>query len=259
MSAPVLDLPRSVTLAAWLPHVHGDAALAERAVAGVTEEDEPHAVTTADDAPSPGAELADLVLAWGMPGVAVAAALPVPGDVAGVPAEISAAVLEAGECVLVESPGGAFAAVPHVEEFGSATEPGHLVTWRVTRVTPWTLPVLAAVGSLADAERELREALRTATESLDQLDVARWRDDAVAALASLRAEPDVRALPTQLEPRRARVLALAARLRVIVAFATADDGGAVNLWQADQRSAALRHVDHAARRAMCAATLVVPG
>ena len=57
---------------------------------------------------------------------------------------------------------------------------------------------------------------------------------------------------------RARALALAARLRVIVDLATADDGGAVNLWQADQRSAALRHVDHAARRAMCAATLVVP-
>ncbi|KGM17117.1 hypothetical protein N867_10115, partial [Actinotalea fermentans ATCC 43279 = JCM 9966 = DSM 3133] len=71
--------------------------------------------------------------------------------------------------------------------------------------------------------------------------------------------PDVRALPPGLEPRRARVLALAARLRVIVELASDDDGGAVNLWQADQRSAALRHVDHAARRAMCAATLVVPG
>lgn len=258
MSAPVLDLPRSVTLAAWLPHVRGDVALAERAVAGVTDEDEPHAVVADDGTASPWPGLAGLLLAWGMPGVAVTAVLPVPGDVAGVPALISAAAVEAGECILAETPGGAFAAVPQVESFGSATEPGHLVTWRVTRVEPWTLGILAAVGSLADAERELREALRTATEALDRLDVARWREDAVAALASLRAEPSVRALPSGLEPRRARVLALAARLRVIVDLATADDGGAVNLWQADQRSAALRHVDHAARRAMCAATLVVP-
>jgi len=258
VGAPVLDLPRSVTLAAWLPHVRGDAALAERAAAGVTEDDEPHAVVADEGVPAPGTDLTALLLAWGVPGVAVAAALPVPGDVVGVPVEAGAAAVEAGECVLVQTPVGAYAAVPHVEPFGSASEPGNLVTWRIRAVSPWTLGVLAAVGSLADAERELREALRTATEALDRLDVARWREDAVAALASLRAEPDVRTLPAGLEPRRARVLALAARLRVVVDLATVDDGGAVNLWQADQRRAALRHVDHAARRAICAATLVVP-
>jgi len=58
-----------------------------------------------------------------------------------------------------------------------------------------------------------------------------------------------------LDPRRSRVLALAARLRAVVEVATADDGGAVNLWQADQRSAALRHIERAARRAVCAATI----
>lgn len=258
MSPTVLDLPRSVTLAAWLPHLQGHAATVEHAVAGVTGDDEPHVVVCDEDVVVPGARLTDLLVAWCGPGTAVAAALPAPGDVVGIPAETSAAAVEAGECVLVQTPDGAFSAVPHVEVFGSPSEPGHLVTWRVRRVTPWTLAVLGAVGSLADAERELRESLRMATEALDRLDVARWREDAVAALASLRAEPDVGALPAGLEPRRARVLALAARLRVIVDLATADDGGAVNLWQADQRSAALRHVDHAARRAMCAATLVVP-
>lgn len=212
-----------------------------------------------DGAHAPAEGLTGLLLAWSLPGVAVAAVLPVPGDVAGVPAQISAAAVDAGECVLVETPAGSYAAVPEVEVFGSASEPGHLVTWRVAPVVSWRLGVVSAIGSLADAERELREALRTATEALDRLDVARWRDDAVAALASLRAEPDARSLPPGLEPRRARVLGLAARLRVIVDLATADDGGAVNLWQADQRSAALRHVDHAARRAMCAATLVLPG
>lgn len=257
MIPSVLGLPRSVTLAAWLPHVRGDAALAQRAVAGVTDEDEPHTVVSDDGAPHLP-DLTSLLLAWGMPGVSVAAVLPAPGDLVGVPAEVSTAAVAAGECVLVETPLGAYAAVPDVEVFGSTAEPGHLVTWRVQRVSPWSLGVLAAVGALADAERELREALRTATEALDRLDVARWREDAIAALASLRAEPDVRTLPPGLEGRRVRVLALAARLRVIVDLATNDDGGAVNVWQADQRSAALRHVEHAARRAMCAATLVVP-
>lgn len=259
MTAPVLDLPRSVTLAAWLPHVRGDAALASRAVAAVTGDDEPHEVLAPDGPWATGASLAGLVLAWSLPGLAVTAVLPAPGDVVGVPAEASAAAVDAGECVLVQTPAGAFAAVPRVERFGSTAEPGHVVSWQVGPVAPWTTAVLAAVGSLADAERDLREVLRTATEALDRLDVARWREDAVAALASLRAEPDVRTLPSGLEPRRGRVLALAARLRVIVDLATADDGGAVNVWQADQRHAALRHVDHAARRAVCAATLVVPG
>jgi hypothetical protein len=60
-------------------------------------------------------------------------------------------------------------------------------------------------------------------------------------------------LPDGLDGRRAAVLASAARLRAIVALATQDDGAAVNLWQADQRSTALREVDRMARRAMAAA------
>lgn len=254
--ASLLELPRSVHLAAWLPHVRGSVAVARHAVTGIQGDDEPH---TTSDAGSglPDGDLEALLLAWGVPGVSAAAVLPVPGDVVGVPPEVSQAAIDAGECVLVSTPEGSFAAVPDVTPFGSPVEPGHMVEWRTYAVSPWALGVVSSVGSLAEADRDLREALRTATEALDSLDVARWRDDAVEALASLRAEPDTTAFPRDLEPRRARVLALAARLRRIVDLATVDDGGAVNLWQADQRTAALRHVDHAARRAMCAATLVV--
>ena len=66
-------------------------------------------------------------------------------------------------------------------------------------------------------------------------------------------------MPPELDGRRLRVLVSAARLRAIVELATADDGGAINLWQADQRSTALREVDRAARRAMSAATIRVDG
>jgi hypothetical protein len=51
-----------------------------------------------------------------------------------------------------------------------------------------------------------------------------------------------------------RVIGSALRLRAIVDLATADDGAAVNLWQADQRTTALRDVDRAARRALAVAT-----
>lgn len=258
MEAP-LALPRSVHLALWLPHLQGSVGQVERAAAAIQGEDEPHTVTVDDDVPGlADATLPGLLTAWGHGTPSVCAVVPVPGDVAGVPAEVTAEAVDAGECVLVGTPAGNFAAVPRVEAFGSAVEPGHLVEWRVRRVPPWSMGVLGALGSLADAERELRAALITATEALDALAVARWRPDAADALAALRSAPDTAHLPRDLDQRRARVLALAARLRAVIDLATADDGGAVNLWQADQRTAALRHVDHAARHALCAATLITP-
>jgi hypothetical protein len=251
MDRAVIDLPRSVHLALWLPHVRTAASVAQ-ALAVVHDDDEPHAVV--GDAAVPGPGLEDLLRAWGSDLRAVTAALPAPGDVVGVPAAVSAAAVDAGECVLVSTPIGSFAAVPAVEEFGSAAEPGHLVTWHVSEVPPWALAVVGAVGTLAEAEQELRGALLTATDALDALGTAQWRPEAAEALDVLRAMPWH--LPPALDPRRARVLSLAARLRVIVDLATTDDGGAVNVWQSDQRTAALRHVGHAARRAICAATLV---
>lgn len=255
MDPAPLDLPRSVHLALWLPHVHGSAAVLVQAVGAVEGDDEPHTVTLADDVPPlTGPAFDRLVASWGAGVAKVAAALPAPGDVAGVPAPVSAAAIEAGECVLVSTPAGSFAAVPEVVAFGSAAETGHLVSWQVSRVPPWSLGVLASAGTLEDAERDLRVALITATDALDALDIASWRPEAAEALTARHATPSH--LPPGLDPRRTRVLALAARLLAIIEVATTDDGGAVNLWQADQRSAALRHVDVAARRALCAATYV---
>lgn len=242
-----LVLPRAVRLALWLPRA--DDARLGPAVQG---HDEPHD------------GLEDLVAHWGDDATTVAAVLPVPGDPAAVPAEVAAEAQEAGECVLLERrgddgvPAAAAVAVPDVREFGSALEPGWFVTWRVRPVEPWTTRFLGTVGSLADAEQDLRTGLHRATEALASLDVARWREDVAAELAMLRGD-DAPAwdLPPDLAPRRVRVLALAVRLRRIVDLATADDGGAVNLWQADQRTAALRDVDRLARRALASATLAV--
>ncbi|MDT0164968.1 hypothetical protein Q9R32_05305 [Actinotalea sp. AC32] len=259
MHDDLLTLPRSVVLALWARHVGAGAAPLQHAVRCVEGDDEPHAVVGGTPGAATGAAddtLAALLAAWAAGPRTVAAVLPVPGDPAGAPASVSAAALDAGECVLVQTPDGAVAAVPEVTVFGSALEPGHLVTWHVRPVEPWSTALVGRVGSPAEAELELRHALGSATEALTSLDVARWRPDAAAAIARLRGDEAPRwDLPAELEPRRVRVLTLAARLRGIVALATSDDGGAVNLWQADQRSTALREVDRAARRAMSAVTV----
>lgn len=246
----LLDLPRSALLALWL---HGVDATPRRTVVAVRGDDEPHDVT----GPSVplGTSLDELVAGWLAGAAQAAAVLPVPGDVAGLPAEVAEAAVEAGECLLVHANGRSWAAVPEVEQFGSDLEPGHLVTWQVEEVGDWQLRLPGAVGTLTEAETALRGAMREATDALASLDVARWRPDAAEAVASLRADVDPQwPLPSGLAPRALRVLVTAVRLRAIVSLATADDGGAVNLWQADQRSAALRHVDHAARHAVAAAT-----
>ncbi|WP_435736165.1 hypothetical protein V5D56_15375 [Cellulosimicrobium sp. PMB13] len=250
-------LPRSALLALWLRAAHrapaDDEALA-RAVRAVERDDEPHVASGALG----DVRLADLLGAWSGGASAVVALAPVPGDVTGVPPEVAATATDVGECVLVTTSAGSWALAPEVTEFGSDLEPGHLVTWHVTAVAPWTTRVLGATGTLGEAEHELRTALLVATQALDALDVARWREDAADAIAGLRSggAPSWQ-LPASLDGRAVRVLEQAVRLRAIVDLAAADDGGAVNLWQADQRSTALREVDRASRRAIGAATLWV--
>ncbi len=265
MDRTPLALPRSVLLALWLAEAGSGADPVQRTLAAVQGDDEPHRVVVpgarvpglaaAGPDPSGPATLADLVAAWASGPRTAAAVLPAPGDPAGAPAVVAGAAQGAGEAVLVSTADGDFAAVPEVEQFGSVYEAGHLVTWHVHAVPPWRTTLVGHVGTLADAERDLATALTRATEALTSLDVARWRPDAAERIAALRTTPDARGvLPPGTDPRRVRVIGSALRLRAIVDLATADDGAAVNLWQADQRSTALRDVDRAARRALAVAT-----
>lgn len=249
-------LPRSVLLALWLDSPTADAAAVLRAVQG---DDEPHTVRGRDgvldgleaDGTAPLTRLVAACLAGPRQ---VAALLPAPGEPAPMTGALSGRAADQGEAVLLRTPTRCLAAVPDVVRFGSELEPGHLVTWHVAEVPDWRTAVLGGVGSLQDAERALREGLQEATEALTRLDVARWRPDAAERIGAARDAtlPSGR-LPADLDPRRARVLTSAVRLRAIVGLATEDDGAAVNLWQADQRSTALREVDRSARRAMAAA------
>ncbi|MBT0995285.1 hypothetical protein KIN34_13425 [Cellulomonas sp. DKR-3] len=253
--AEPLDLTRSTVLALWL--ATGDTGPA--AVRAVQADDEPHGVTDAGDDPlGSTAALSDALAGWSAPDLDVVALLPAPGDVVGVPADVSADALAAGEVVLLRTGSRFLAAVPEVTSFGSDLEPGHLVTWRVHEVPDWRVGV-QSLGSLEDADRALRQGLVQVTDALVRLDVAHWDDEHAARVIALRdaALPTWR-LPDRLDGRRARVLASAARLLAIVDVATLDHGGALTVWQADQRTAALHDVDRLARRALAAATLAGP-
>ncbi len=244
-------LPRSSVLALWLGSVQASPGVVVRCVQG---DDEPHTVVGLPGYDGDPAGLKDLVTLWSQGTREVVSLLPAPGDPAGTPAAVTAEATTAGEALAVATAQGSWVAVPHLTTFGSALEPGHLVEWHVREVPSWTTTVAGALGGLAEAERELRTALITATDALDHLDVARWRDDAADAIEAVRkTSTDDWPVPT-LDGRRARVLQLATRLLAIVHLATTDDGGANNLWQADQRSTALREVERTARHAMAAAT-----
>jgi len=278
----VLALPRSARLAAWGSAVLADAADPFAAIRAVSGDDEPHTVVAgeSDDAavPAPApwddpattttaavpelppdAGLVDLfavLVTLGATGMRLV--LPSPGDVLGLPGPpwFNELALEAGECVLVplaESPSrtGALALVPQVTEFGTETEPGAMVTWHLYAVRQ---PRVTDLGSVAEADQELRLALEAATRELARLDVARWRDDAAARLATIRnggVEPGL--LPPTVPPRSLRVLATAARVRAIVELAGEDDGGSVTGWEVGARTEALRDLDRISRRAVVAA------
>ncbi|UFU05025.1 hypothetical protein [Ruania halotolerans] len=267
-----IDVPRSVLTALWVGEVRGTTAdgvdqVIDTAAAAIQGEDEPHTLaelsatesihrrTSAISNGTIASVLRDLAA---HPGV-VHAALPVPGEV-GVPAPLAHEASETGEAVVaVGNPHHAtIVALPYVQEFGSALEPGAMVTWHVHRCEG----VVGVPDTPADARRSLTQALEVAIDALTRMDVARWRPEAaedIAMLASATVPPDLHLrLPGGLDGRRLDLLVRAARLSAIVALAEQDDGAAVNVWQADQRDAAMRHVAAAARRAMVSATVSVP-
>lgn len=258
-TTPDLSLQRSVLLALWLSRTAPTRTSVTTAVQAVQHEDEPHTVTGAAAGPH-AVSLREVVGTWSGGPLEVCAALPRPGDPAGVPAPAAAAAIEAGECLLVHTPAGAWAAIPRIQTFGSALEEGHLVEWSTVEVGDWRPGFAGVVGSAQQAEAEMREALVSATQALRSLDVARWRPDAAQSIEALRTDAGfIRRLPAGLDQRTVRILTTAVRLRAIVELARMDDGAAVNTWQTDQRSAALQHIERVSRRALSAASHAAAG
>ncbi|MFH9403703.1 hypothetical protein ACH4JS_28695 [Streptomyces sp. NPDC017638] len=249
----MLSEPRSGRLAAW-----GNALLAglvapDDAALAIVGEDAVHRVAGLPGEPAPvGLTLAlGRLRALGVGGLRVA--LPAPGHPLGLsgPPEFNARALEAEEAVVCH--GAAFGLVPEVYEAGPAGDVHTEVVWRV-------LPVREAppadVPSLGEAERELAEALREATEVLSRLDVAGSGPVAQAAIDAYRAraERGREVLAPGYPPRAVRVLELAQRVGLLVSLAYGNGhGAAVSSAEMRARAEALRPVERTARRAQVAA------
>jgi hypothetical protein len=180
-------------------------------------------------------------------------ALPAPGHPLGLsgPPEFNARALDAEEAVICY--GAAFGLVPEVYEAGPEGDLHVEVVWRC-------LPVREAppadVPSLGEAERELAEALRDATEVLSRLDVAASGPVAEAAIDAYRARAERKreVLAPGYPPRAVRVLELAQRVGLLVSLARENGhGGAVSSAEMGARAEALRPVERVARRAQVAA------
>ncbi|MFF4405309.1 hypothetical protein ACFY2W_31280 [Streptomyces sp. NPDC001262] len=250
---------RSGRLAAW-----GNALLAgfvapDDAAHHITGDDSVHRVAGLPGESGPvGLTLAlGRLRALGATGLRLA--LPVPGHPLGLsgPPEFNARAMEAEEAVVVS--GVALGLVPEVSEAGPAGDVHVEVVWHC-------LPVREAppadVPSLGEAERELAEALREATEVLTRLDVAGSGPVAQAALEAYRARAEAgrEVLAPGYPPRAVRVLELAQRVSALVSIAYEpgdregrEHGGAVSASEIAARAAALRPVERTARRAQVAA------
>ncbi|WP_078516675.1 hypothetical protein [Streptomyces sp. HGB0020] len=249
----MLSEPRSGRLAAW-----GNALLAglvspDDAVLTIVGDDAVHRMEGLPGETGPvGLTLAlGRLRALGVTGLRLA--LPAPGHPLGLsgPPEFNARALDAEEAVICY--GAAFGLVPEVYEAGPEGDLHVEVVWHC-------LPVREAppadVPSLGEAERELAEALRDATEVLSRLDVAASGPVAEAAIDAYRARAERKreVLAPGYPPRAVRVLELAQRVGLLVSLARENGhGGAVSSAEMGARAEALRPVERVARRAQVAA------
>ncbi|SEC15494.1 hypothetical protein [Streptomyces sp. PAN_FS17] len=249
----MLSEPRSGRLAAW-----GNALLAglispDDAVHEIVGDDAVHRVEGLPGESAPVGLTLGLgrLRTLGVSGLRIA--LPAPGHPLGLsgPPEFNARAMDAEEAVICH--GAAFGLVPQVYEAGPDGDVHVEVVWQV-------LPVRAAppadVPSLGEAERELADGLREATEVLSRLDVAGSGPVAEAAIEAYRAraERGREVLAPGYPPRAVRVLELAQRVGLLVSLARENGhGGAVSSAEMGARTEALRPVERVARRAQVAA------
>lgn len=179
-------------------------------------------------------------------------ALPVPGDVSGLPGppELNRDALAAGEALIVIGPSPPLVLVPSVIVHGPAAE-GALesVHWRVVRAARVPPPP----AGLRAADHELSMTIRKTTTALLDLDIASARPEVLAMLRD-RGEPDPGpGLGPGYPPLAHALLARAERLANLLELAARDDGAAVTASEIGRRTAALRGLSGAVRRAYEAA------
>ncbi|MCL2731047.1 MAG: hypothetical protein FWE15_13615 [Actinomycetia bacterium] len=249
----MLDEPRSGRLTAWGNALLAGLAAPDDVAERITADDAVHRISGLPGEHAPVGLTLGLgrLRALGVTGLRLA--LPVAGHPLGLsgPPEFNTRAMAAGEAVLTVG-AVALGLVPEVHEAGPAGDLHVDVEWQCVAVRD---APPADVPSLGEAERELAEALRDATEALSQLDVAGAGPAAQAALEAYRARAarGREVLAPGYPPRAVRVLELAQRVAALVVIAGDGHGAAVSASQIAARSDLLRPVERTARRAQVAA------
>jgi hypothetical protein len=232
-------LPLSARFALWFSAWASGAVSLDDARDAIVGGDAAHDVVGLPDRPEPVPAILALGLLRSEGATAAGLALPVPGDPHGLagPGPFNTEALDAGESVVLD--GTDLGLVP--------VRTGAGVIWSCHRAVS-----RRAVPDPSEADTFLRQALLTASDTLADLDVARWRPEVADELMALRQHADY-SFPSGMAPRAIRLASLATRCRGIVDLALVDDGGSVTAAEAEARRAALTPLDHAARRGLVAA------
>jgi hypothetical protein len=246
---------RSALLVAWgSAWLAGRANLAQAAAAVSAAEDEEQLT---DD----GAGVDRLLTGLRADGVCrLELTLPVPGDARGLPGPgepFTVAALARGEGVLTHGGSRRIGLVPATTRVGPAGDQLVVTTWASYGIAGTDQPPAVPV-TVAEAERDLAEALRDSTRELASLEVARWHPGLDEPLQELRRRARRGAeaasgLPPGYPPRAVALLAQADRLHGVLALACADDGGARTSAEMAARGALLRALASAVRVARLAA------
>lgn len=236
------ELPASVRLALWTTTAWNCGGDLEAAVE-----------TALPDIDHVAGDLGRLTLWRDLGERALLVALPVPGDLTGLPgatATAQGAAATAGECVFVPGVGGML--VPTIAAFGSqaasALDTGTRVDWEAFDADPVPQHRIEALEP-SQLERHLRQELIEATEALDRLggrpfSPAAARDLADAALGGRWG------LPPGLPPRSQRVIALAGTVGQIVDAGLAGPDDSLDTATSRARRSLLMKLQRSADRAL---------
>lgn len=196
----------------------------------------------------------------------ISLALPVPGDVRGLPAgtQFQADALEAGEAVLVRgADGAAIGLVPSFEcDDEDSTETGYGTTGPETSLlwSVYSLPGFPDLDQmdLGEAEYALRAAVRSAAEALDGLSLSASGDDPRALVEELLQAERHHRIPDHAPDRAVRVLSTAAHVDAILTVsAGVAPIGTQSASQAHIADAAIRPLAAVVRSARSAAVAAI--
>jgi len=242
----VLRVPAAARTACWLNAWLAGRESADEAIAGLTGAEPAVEFRGLDGPDGPDSLSAALFLgrlrALGV--TRVSTAFPAPGDPVGLggPAAFNNAAVDHGGAVILHGTG--LGMIPR--------RSGTVLTWTAQPADPPPY-----VPDVATADRELREAFRSVTADLVELDLASWNPDVADALLNLRAPVQLDVAMAFAVPQAARTLITALRGLSIVELAERDEGASVTAAEADARRWALSPLSHAGRSAVVATCSVL--